>query len=58
MPIIINCLYLKGYLSFLLSVEPTYIIILKNKYGDRLIDELLINRCKIKDFAFKWKSVQ
>ncbi len=38
--------YLKGYLSFLLSVEPTYIIILKNKYGDILIDELLINRCK------------
>ena len=36
--------YLKGYLSYLLSVEPSYIINLKKKYGEDLINELLLNK--------------
>lgn len=35
--------YLKGYLSYLLSVEPSYIINLKKKYGEDLINDLLFN---------------
>lgn len=34
--------YLKGYLSFIYSVEPSYLFNLKEKYGDSLIDDLLI----------------
>jgi len=33
--------YLKGYLSYLYSIEPQYINNLKTKYSDRIINELL-----------------
>jgi RNA-directed DNA polymerase len=39
-----NLSYLKGYLSFLLSIEPLYINLLKNKYSEEIINELLLNK--------------
>lgn len=36
--------YLKGYLNFLVYIEPTYIDNLKNKYGEVIINELFINK--------------
>jgi RNA-directed DNA polymerase len=38
--------YLKGYLSFLISIEPEYIELLKNKYSEETINELLLNSAK------------
>ena len=35
--------YVKGYLSFLISIEPEYIQLLKNKYSEKIINELLLN---------------
>lgn len=35
--------YVKGYLSFLMSIEPEYIKLLKNKYSEKILNELLLN---------------
>lgn len=40
--------YLKGYLNFLVYIEPNYIDNLKNKYGEDIINELFINKFKKK----------
>ena len=41
--------YLKGYLNFLVHIEPIYIDNLKNKYGEDIINELFINKFNNKE---------
>ena len=36
-----NILYLKGYLSFLNAVEPEFLVRLRTKYGNEVLDEIL-----------------
>ena len=33
--------YLKGYLSYVRAVEPSFIVRLRDKYGDEMLDKIL-----------------